>query len=147
MGLYAFDKTGKPITLGTMVTYLDTSYKSPRDVCAPIEEITFKRDGTVILRLFGRKSKPVDAVVVTRVDMTDAEQKLMDEFLSRGVAIGVDDVRSILTSLDDHGLHETRECMVEWVDERDDARSLAAAIAEDDGTRYTTEQVMDEIMS
>lgn len=131
MGLYAFDKTGKPITLGTMVTYLDTSYKNPRDVCAPIDEITFKKDGTVILRLFGRKSKPVDAAVVTRVDMTDAEQKLMDEFLIRGVAIGVDDVRSILTSLGDH----------------DDASDLMAAIAEDDGTRYTTEQVMDEIMS
>lgn len=131
MGLYAFDKTGKPITLGTMVTYLDTSYKNPRDVCAPIDEITFKKDGTVILRLFGRKTKPVDAAVVTRVDMTDAEQKLMDEFLSRGVSIGVDDVRSILTSLGDH----------------DDASDLMAAIAEDDGTRYTTEQVIDEIMS
>lgn len=131
MGLYAFDKTCKPITLGTMVTYLDTSYKNPRDVCAPIDEITFKKDGNVILRLFGRKNKPVDAAVVTRVDMTDAEQKLMDEFLSRGVAIGVDDVRSILRSLGDH----------------DDASDLMAAIAEDDGTRYTTEQVMDEIMS
>ena len=88
----AHDKKGKPVYLGTMVKFLDTKLKNPTERIGPVDEITFKADGTNVIRVLGYKSKPIPSERATVIHMSDRESLILEEFTKRGVRMSVEDV-------------------------------------------------------
>lgn len=98
--LKARDSKGFPVCLGTMVRFMDPKATShPIERVGPVEEITFKADGTNMVRVLGYKSKPVPSNKVTAVHLNDREALILQEFTKRGTRISLDEARAIANML------------------------------------------------
>lgn len=98
-GYQAFDKAGNTIKLGMMVSFVDNSLKNPVEKMGPIEELTFKIDGTVIVRISGYKKKPQDASHVRAVEMSERERLIVSEFAARGVRLSFEEAKRLSSML------------------------------------------------
>lgn len=98
---YAPDMNDRPLFLGDVVTF---NYRTERQldeksVTGRIKEVIFTLDGTALLRVIGRVTKPIDSRLVKKVEITDADAIVLRAFADHNVNVSLDEVRSMLNAI------------------------------------------------
>ena len=93
------DRYGRPFGIGSMVEYQSDLAKGPKRLISTVCEVTLKEDGNIMVKVIGRKSRPLPISKIRVVKLNESESILHSEFARRGVFVSPDELTKMVSML------------------------------------------------